>query len=135
MSEVNVERLKLWTQALKSGQYNQTTSRLGVIQDGEASYCCLGIACEVAIANGLDIDRNVNLFGVEGVDEGDGSIVYDNEPSVLPKAVQDWFGFRETNPMIHLPEDERNMSLAECNDALNMSFEQIAKVVEDNYGV
>jgi len=45
--EIPREDFDRWLQALRSGEYKQTT---GLLED-EAGYCCLGIACKLLVAN------------------------------------------------------------------------------------
>jgi hypothetical protein len=56
---VNRERVALLVEALESGQYEQ--GRWSLSKDGK--FCCLGVACEVARANGLSITIGSETFG------------------------------------------------------------------------
>ena len=92
MSEVNTERVKLWINALRSGEYKQIKSQLG--QEG-MGYCCLGVACEVAIQNGLAIERTV--FPIRG------HIDFDGNGCELTPTVMEWYGF--DSPCVRLDDD------------------------------
>lgn len=36
-----------WIEALRSGEYKQTTGILRYVDNGEESFCCMGVLCEV----------------------------------------------------------------------------------------
>jgi hypothetical protein len=80
---VNKERLTKAVEALESGQYRQTQGTLArvlVAGDDETrqeAYCCLGVFCEVALADGLELDVTY---------DGDRK-VYHGSASVLPPKV------------------------------------------------
>lgn len=113
----NTERVQLWIDALRSGEYKQIKSQLG--KDG-VGYCCLGVACEVAIQNGLAIERTVNSRGDIDFDEGG---------CELTSTVMEWYGF--DNECVEL-EDKTAMGL---NDTYEYTFSQIADEVERVYHV
>src|SRR4051812_22459868 len=45
-----------WVDALRSGKYTQTTKGL----NDRRGHCCLGVLCEVAIENGVPIEKVVS---------------------------------------------------------------------------
>jgi hypothetical protein len=56
MRKLDPEKKALWVAALRSGEYEQGKNHLAVRQaDGTFAFCCLGVACEVAIKNGLPL--------------------------------------------------------------------------------
>lgn len=63
-----------WVDALRSGQYKQTTMTL---QDGDA-FCCLGVACKVAEQHGIAADY-----------DADGELDGDN---LIAQPAKDWLG-------------------------------------------
>ena len=81
---------KLWTAALRSGQYRKGTGRLKRL---DGSYCCLGVLCELAVAHG--IIRPPRL-------DGD-CYTYDpdNKWAVLPTIVANWAGLSPANPVVY----------------------------------
>lgn len=94
---VNRERVLLLADALKSGRYRKGMSRLHYIPGNDAdSWCCLGVASDIAIRNGLDITRvivqDVYLQGSKEVFGGHTRDEY------LCAAVREWYGFDEANP-------------------------------------
>lgn len=104
----------LWVQALRSGEYRQTKNYLST-DDG---YCCLGVLCEVAIADGLEIDC-----------QDYGTVFYDGEDAILPQSVQEWADLGQANPSIDWEADDV-CSLAELNDH-GGTFDEIALVIEE----
>ena len=109
-----------WTEALRSGEYEQETSQLCF--DGR--YCCLGVLCELAIKAGLDIAKEIS--GSE--------VYYDGESAILPDAVKEWAGLEFGNPRVSLPE-LGVLSLAELNDGRTpderqRSFPEIADLID-----
>lgn len=85
----------------------------------------MGIACEVAIKNGLTIQtRKLS----------DNSVQYDNEVGTLPPRVKQWLGMK--TPSGSLPESLMINgvacgSLASLNDR-GASFKEIAEVIESH---
>lgn len=122
-------RLRLWVAALRSGQYRQAKGALVKRVDGAISYCCLGVACEVAIANGLKVE--VAERETEG---GLGPArSYDYEHTLLPGSVRKFYGLEDSDPYLPLdPTDEdSSVNLASSlNDDHDFSFEEIAEVIE-----
>src|SRR5579859_644230 len=128
---------RLWIEALRSGEYNQTTGVLERIydDDGRVANCCLGVLCRVAIKAGLDLPtlntpllnpkktRTVRL-GKEGIRSG--YDYYSPEYSALPSEVLAWAGLNDPNPLVGSPAA---LSLAERNDA-GATFEEIADLIE-----
>lgn len=47
---VNIENLRTWTEALRSGAYDQVDGTLAKQEEGEKkiAYCCLGVGCVLA---------------------------------------------------------------------------------------
>lgn len=98
MSEVNTERVALWIQALRSGEYVQGLYKLETTDDtGAKKHCCLGVAIRVAMANGCEgiteIERDVD--GRDYVKHT--SFITEGTPtegvsSELPPEVMNWYG-------------------------------------------
>jgi hypothetical protein len=56
MRKLDPEKKALWVAALRSGEYPQGRDHLATKRgDGTFAFCCLGVACEVAIKNGLPL--------------------------------------------------------------------------------
>lgn len=126
---VNQERVALLVEALESGDYEQCEGQLRI----DDTFCCLGVACEVAIKNGLDITVTP---------PGDLSSLfrYDGEASVLPDSVRAWYGFPPelysadgtANPMIDT-EGFGRVTAADANDKCHLPFTAIAAGFRKEY--
>jgi len=49
MTKPTKEQIQAWVRALRSGEYSQTKGRL----QNDSGHCCLGVACDVFIPNGM----------------------------------------------------------------------------------
>lgn len=107
---IKSENVKKWIDALRSGQFNQVQGHLG----DRTGFCCLGVACEVAIANGINLKRHEEE-----------SYSYAGKTDVMPVSVQRWLGTDE-NPVLG------SSSCAELNDQ-GLAFEDIADMIETEY--
>lgn len=104
------EPIQKWIDALRSGRFEQTTGYL----NNDGRFCCLGVACEVAVENGLKVKKD---------HFGSSIFSYDGESGILPKSVQNWLGMR-TRDCGSLPYN---------NDVLRESFFEIANHIEKNW--
>lgn len=124
-----------WLEALRSGKFEQARENLYV--PAVNGYCCLGVLCEVAIAEGVEIKREDTYYGA--LDE-EGNLTEDCSETNLPKIVAEWAGL-DKHP--ELPEraydstkhgellnDLRELFLAEINDA-GVGFGIIADLIEE----
>lgn len=135
--KMNPEIKERWLAALRSGDYKQTDGYLNVSSDNpEGSefdgYCCLGVLCEIAVADGVIQKQRVS--GQNFFEFGDPSRD-DWDYSVLPISVQEWAGLTEGNPSVNLleegddPEADNWTPVSEPNDN-GASFEKIADLIE-----
>jgi hypothetical protein len=125
------ERLKEWIDALRSGEYVQGRGNLATQEGGVVRYCCLGVACEVAIKDGLDLEsRWGRPIGneVEEWVETDHKF-YDSEDLVLPPAVQDWLGIPGSTT-VEVMLNGMEGSVIDLNDDEGWDFNQIADALE-----
>lgn len=100
---------KKWVEALRSGEYKQTRSYLST-KDG---YCCLGVACDLAVKSGEPIK----------VEQENPCTIFDGEKFGLPPSVLNWLG---------LKEDYYNyVQLAYLNDTIELNFTEIANIIEE----
>ena len=111
---------KAWVEALRSGEYEQTTGFLHT----DNGYCCLGVACEVS---GLgrwknDVDRQFYITNDD-----------DRQTTVLPDKVRQWLGLYD-NGGVAIHTDNSKVDLTELNDG-GASFEEIADKIENGKGV
>lgn len=140
---VNEENLALWLEALRSGKYEQTDSRLAVkYPDGPIRYCCLGVGCEVAGVERIDVTDD------EGKPTGEYAFGKVQATDLAPLDFIEWLGLspdattgdvfidwpdeyallsRQEQDSILLTRD--SMSCANMNDSFDMSFEQIADML------
>lgn len=121
---INFERIRMWIDALRSGDYTQTSGTLErwtpesplEIEAGRrgeikkiVKNCCLGVVCDVAIKNGLKLDTNRKARESDGKitwpeydykDLGGLQLVpididFNNCSSYLPYDVAEWLGFTD----------------------------------------
>lgn len=111
------DNAKKWVEALRSGEYKQAQRYMGVIKDGEKSYCCLGVACDLYIKSGGRGVTEDTLMREEGAVE---AITFNAlTGSRMPGAVVEWLG------MYHCQQSY----LAQLNDS-GHSFDSIASYIE-----
>lgn len=121
-----------WVTALRSGEYVQGVGALRSLTiHGDIGYCCLGVLCELAetadIVSRVEHAEDIWATYYTGTDEpGYG------DKSVLPISVVRWAELDSTDPK--LPQDLTNLgnnaSLAWANDWGNLTFDQIADLIE-----
>ena len=103
-----------WVAALRSGGYKQG---MGALNDGQGNFCCLGVLCDLAIKEGIQMEVTLDASGVTDV------LHYDGYSGTLPPAVQHWANL-PNRPSV------REGSLAALNDS-GMSFAEIADLIEE----
>lgn len=144
----NKERIRLLVDALRSGQYQQGTASLTRIdREGNLSHCCLGVACDVAINNGLEGVTRIlpprtqsgeathacryEWVGEDGLGDPERKL----STAYLPIPVMNWFGFPNENPSVlgeNFPEGI-GWEASYCNDVLRMPFSKIADAFEHTF--
>lgn len=125
------ENAKKWVEALRSGKYKQGYGCLAAIHtdlEGKKTeeYCCLGVACEVAIENGLKIET----FVTKGAFHEYKAYGHKEESSVLPHQVIQWLGMASANGSYFPDENADLTTLIEKNDGRHNSFDAIANIIE-----
>lgn len=127
----NLDRIKLFADALVGDEFTQGHDYLAYQRvDETLRHCCLGVACEVAIANGLEISRQVldipDKFGRRHA-------VFGNEKFMLPGPVMDWYGFSGdlALTLLHPITGGRLVqnTAVRLNDELKVSFLGIARAL------
>ena len=123
MKKTRSEIVKLWTSALRSGEYKQTS---GCLHNGDG-YCCLGVLCDIASKNGLNIQfERVRCDDYWDEDEiFYDELCFDSAAELLPESVMKWAGLRSNDGAI----EGQHQTLAELNDK-NISFNDIADTIE-----
>jgi hypothetical protein len=106
------ENAKLWVSELRSGKYKQGRGFLHILADD--SYCCLGVACELAKSAGV-IDSE-QRDGVEAYGEF-------RHTGYLPAKVCNWLGIESDVGQFG------SSTLTKLNDN-GMPFDQIADTIE-----
>lgn len=162
MSEENGwPQMRRWMGALRSGQFAQTGSWLARVgAEGQMSYCCLGVACELAVADdigvrrwGADISGHV-IYGTSSMD---------SSSTCLPDSVMRWLDLSDLTlvrsevdpygePKLYLPPDLVTIATtmddagilfddgeglwsapSRLNDGFRFTFAQIADCIEYTY--
>lgn len=113
---MNPEIKQKWIDALRSGKYKQTDSALATL-DG---YCCLGVACEV-----FATEARLKKSGPDS----DGDYSYNGETAYLPPSLAEYMGIDWRGTL--LKPVGGKATLAELNDEVGYTFEQIADVIEE----
>ena len=115
-----------WIKALRSGQYKQGYRQLR----SKIGYCCLGVACDVAIKSGafptLKWTEEIAGIGYEVVNEhGDKAF------GLPPIEIQHYFGICNRAGLFEpsTPTDHIN-NLARMNDDGGATFDDIANLIE-----
>lgn len=122
-----------WIEALRSGEYRQGQDRLRTEHNGAASYCCLGVLCDLLVKDGKGTwERDVagryyfqaNENRLTGIEEN---------TSVLPASALRLTGIESPNPFVTFDRKtaESRSSLAYLNDH-GASFDRIAGIIEES---
>lgn len=109
---LNKKRVKLLIHALKTTRRKQGRGRL--CKDN--TYCCLGIACEVAIANGCKVEK----------DRVGKQVSYDGETAYLPQSVKNWYGFNTNEPDLLIDGHVEGATVFNDQKPFRYSFRKIA---------
>lgn len=123
-TDEQMRRRRNFVAALRSGQYHQvagTLTKLYPTTEEVVGHCCLGVACEQAIKDGLEL--KVTTAGE------DRCRIYNGETTVLPDVVVNWYGFPSEDPEF-LPGHGNAIA---ANDSEQLSFKQIADLFEAAY--
>lgn len=109
---MNKGNILKWVEALESNRFQQGTHYLNAY----GKLCCLGVACEVAIESGVDLNK-----------WGTYVITYDGLDSTLPDRVQKWLGVDFANPYIG------EFTAVTLNDKEAFDFKEIAKAIRKEW--
>lgn len=145
---VNRDNIRLWVQALRSGEWEQTKGALGRLEEDEGGekrmkYCCLGVACEVAFRHGVTMtrrDSRHDRYATGNLDTWattEGDVTFDGSYTILPWSVQDWLGFDTGSPAaLAQPTPDLPVGtwdLTGLNDTYDYDFAAIADAIEATY--
>lgn len=123
------EKLKAWIAALRSGKYTQGRSSLAQKgPGGELSFCCLGVACEIAGLVKAEVEMGERLVYKWQVTNNEGKMLANGvEDAILPPQLvreQAYPKVLSTVPVI---------TVISANDSFYFTFEQIADTLESVY--
>lgn len=125
---MNQEIKAEWVAALRSGNYAQGTSRLHAEEDGQDTFCCLGVLCDIAAQRGVVGSTRFKACGCGSYECGLNYYEYDSETGYLPPSVQEWAGLESANPaVLHF---DGTTELSDLNDREGLNFKQIADLIE-----
>lgn len=111
---INVENMRAWVAALRSGRYKQGLNRLRT----DDRFCCLGVACDISgLTQWTKNDMNQD--------------VYFDLHRILPHEVQTWLGVSSGDP--DLLVNGLRTSAAYMNDYRGLTFAQIADAIEETW--
>jgi hypothetical protein len=117
MADTNLtEPQRAWVEALRSGKYTQGQGRL---RSSSNAFCCLGVACDLAVKAGVIPPPDEYVFSY-----GEGREATHN---YLPLSVREWLGVTTEHGGLPLGHG----SLAYKNDQ-GWSFERIADLIEEH---
>lgn len=146
--ECNRDNMLAWIHALEQETYPQGANALGLEprDDSPARYCCLGVACEVATAAGLELNRVARsgqfFYGTrdESV-KADAGFLEGESGVALPAKVATWLGIEEADPLLLLPSQHtclghpHGLTCVGANDGHHMTFPQIALLLRARYNL
>lgn len=119
---MNEEVKKLWIDALRSGEYKKGVGKLHKLFMTGDEFCCLGVLCDVAIKNGVDVPKQETDFGT--ISYGDLS-----ESGYLPVEVMQWAELDFRNPYVR--DGGTMITLVNLNDSRqDDNFPEIADAIE-----
>jgi hypothetical protein len=105
---------KKWLEALRSGQYVQTTGALCHTGDSGDSFCCLGVLCN------LRAEESKTLYWEEAGVYPWMSLTFQGADGLPPTSVFKWAGLERFDAD----------TLASMNDDRGYSFEEIADWIQ-----
>lgn len=138
LKSCNVENMRTFVEALRSGKFTQGSSQLEFTRDdGVTRNCCLGVACRVASENGVELP--IKLVPSSSNYANNSYVAFDDETSFLPHSVVAWLGLRDTeheyrpnNPDL-IAEDGTERTATKLNDVYHYTFSQIADCFERTF--
>lgn len=128
---------QLLVEALESGEYEQGKHRLATQSDNGWLYCCLGVACEVALKNGVELKIEQRPYYKDSTHT---TIVnekksYDGHTTDLPAPVQNWLGWNDDNGTVRTgiiqPRGLECKTLIGINDN-GATFQEIAAIIRQD---
>ena len=122
LTPVQKARIRKLVDTLRTTNKRQGRGYLRQRGNKTVKFCCLGIACEVAIAEGVEISRNTR-YSVS---------TYSGGAYSLPSEVRNFFGFEHSDPRL-LDENGNEDTASGLNDDEKYNFKRIADAFERTY--
>lgn len=129
-AEETAANRKTWTDALRSGEFMQGTGRLRIDGQFGSTFCCFGVACELAVDAGI-IERTELGYTFEDRDQ------MSSRDLLPPQAVVEWLGLADHSGNLvdefeyTVGDDEESaFTLTELNDEAELLFEDIAGIID-----
>ncbi len=123
-----------WAKALRSGEYKQGMRTLNKqdARSGQHLWCCLGVLCDLAVAEGVispptTVEYGAVLYGYGNKNVATRTKKVGFSTGLIPSDVVRWVGLQTADGTFHIPTG--NTSLAAANDS-GMNFESIADLIE-----
>lgn len=129
----NKENIRKWVAALRSGEYEQGTGFL----NKNGKYCCLGVACDLAVKDGVGIEVSACTES-----HREGVTLYGGFHGYMPAAVDEWLGSiatvagfstDELDIVIGKTDDGWELAASSANDDEEWDFNRIADAIEKKY--
>jgi hypothetical protein len=141
MSEPNLKRIRLWYEALRSGDYKQGKETLAqvTVDNGVATWthCCLGVATEVAVQDKAVASLINSYIYSAGLPEGHPRREKSwSAMGGLPNIVRQWYGLSidsdegggGSDPFLVIDDDDHQRA-SNLNDNKGYTFNQIADAI------
>lgn len=142
MTGLNKGRVGLLVAALRSGLYAKGTGALHTVKYGDhepfsGTWCCLGVAGDVARRFGLDVTSAFDGTS-ENPDENETQAndatceleVIAGNDSYMALRVAGWYGFGNVSDVVLDTEDGDRLLASEYNDKGSTTFEDVARAFE-----
>lgn len=121
-----------WVAALRSGAYIQGTQVLHRITGGKATYCCLGVLCDLALKAGISLGVQHAKTCECRKCTSDRVVYYAGRDDFLPDEVKDWAGLPSVNPVTDVRVRGLPATLSYWNDN-GKTFLEIADIIERDF--
>lgn len=117
-----------WIEKLSGGSIKQGRHSLCITKkDKSHEFCCLGVLCELARENGLDIDIHERELHAGIISERS----YNGASKFLPDSVKQWAGMKTAFGRFGKETDE---TLDYLNDQ-SFDFDAVIKVIKEKWEI
>ena len=122
-----------WVAALRSGEYTQTRETLAC--DARTKHCCLGVLCELAIEDGVEMDVAEVEYEYPTLDMPAGNTYtqFAGEAGGLPESVQYWADVKSRDAWV--PKDVIDDSLLDCLPPKYREGARVSLAMLNDHGV